>query len=310
MVRAFHPVGRLVAKGMTWEVRPTIRSLSAWSGIVGVVLSGCARSDDATVTVSMLTSIECMCTLDLELIAQLDPEAGLSAPTLVLFDSIAGFLAVDAYTPYRVASFDRSGIFRQHIGRRGEGPGEFRSITGATLTSDSHLHLYDSNLARVTVLDGDLAVEEILRGPPAGSWPLMLRPGEWVTTLRPNTSQNRSLVVFEHDRERVRFGRESRTPVPSKRILAGSGNGFWAVHPLDYGLKQWTDAGKLIRVYERDIAWFQPWPDARFVSDGDPRTYLRAIAETAPDELTVALAVARNDWEEHQENPANLEVRR
>lgn len=97
------------------------------------------------------------------------PDSGLvigavdGAPEYV-FGAVAG-LVVDRDGAIWVADtqakeiriFDRAGSFVRRIGREGEGPGEFRNLSGLAVAPDG-VGALDGGLARVTVFDADGAV--------------------------------------------------------------------------------------------------------------------------------------------------------
>lgn len=62
-----------------------------------------------------------------------------------------GFLVVDGGA--RLRAFDSDGLLRWSFGRKGGGPGEFRSIQDVAVTADGKVLVLDSQLSRMTLLD-------------------------------------------------------------------------------------------------------------------------------------------------------------
>lgn len=58
----------------------------------------------------------------------------------------------------QVHSYGINGSYLRSLGGRGEGPGEFQSITSLTVDGENRLYVYDSMLSRLTVftIDGDI----------------------------------------------------------------------------------------------------------------------------------------------------------
>ncbi len=58
----------------------------------------------------------------------------------------------------QVHSYDMNGSYLRSLGGKGEGPGEFQSITSLTVDGENRLYVYDSLLSRLTVftIDGDI----------------------------------------------------------------------------------------------------------------------------------------------------------
>ncbi len=164
-----------------------------------------------------------------------------------------------------VLQFDANGHFIGTIGRRGDGPGEYRGahivLTGR---ADSILVL-DQVTRRITVLD------------PRGTFARAL-PNHVISFAATLTGSG-SLVISGpiHTRDRagyplhriaddgsgqvLSFGPDMAVLDPahpsfSRRILGSRGNGLWAARQDRYDIEQWTENGDLLRVLVRHAPWF------------------------------------------------------
>lgn len=58
--------------------------------------------------------------------------------------------------------FNKAGIFIKSFGRRGDGPGEFRSIVAGSLDNDGNIYIYDYILRRISIFDSLGNISSIL----------------------------------------------------------------------------------------------------------------------------------------------------
>lgn len=114
--------------------------------------------------------------------------------------------------------FDSRGRLRRTVGRRGEGPGEFRNVTNMTVVAGDTIHVFDRGLQRVTMLDPEGGiVTTTLIGPSTDrdlgsaleAWPLV---------------EGRELVLRPAIREETPSG-----PLPRR-------------YPVDLALVRWPEA--------------------------------------------------------------------
>jgi hypothetical protein len=78
------------------------------------------------------------------------PEAALTSVTSLDVDSDGRLYVVDVMNPY-VTVLSSTGDVVRTLGRRGEGPGEFKSVTNVQVLPGDSLLVFDQNLSRVTV---------------------------------------------------------------------------------------------------------------------------------------------------------------
>lgn len=102
--------------------------------------------------------------------------------------SDAAILVASSYADHQIRIFARDGEFRRVIGRRGEGPGEFRGVIDLRITPDGRTHVLDYGNRRISVLDSTLALERTIRvsGRPLGRGLLPLSDGSYVAALAPS----------------------------------------------------------------------------------------------------------------------------
>ncbi len=81
-----------------------------------------------------------------------------------------GGLVVSDWWAGMLRFFDGSGILERSVGREGEGPGEFRSITWLDQCAPDSLFAWDPTLDRVTVLDADGRVAGYVVCPRTRQW--------------------------------------------------------------------------------------------------------------------------------------------
>ncbi len=123
------------------------------------------------------------------------PDSALTAaPWGIAADPAAGRVYVADRTGHRVAVFDRDGDFVRQIGRRGEGPGEFRSPAAVTLDRHGALTVLDTGRGILSTWSsaGELLNERRAR---FGYWGPGIALGEdrlyTVTAGRPGSEQVR-----------------------------------------------------------------------------------------------------------------------
>src|SRR5690606_17178959 len=102
------------------------------------------------------------CSIDLELVATLgsvDGPGALSGPVAsIAVDSKGRYYVADHLQNYQILVYEPNGKFRGIIGRRGEGPGEYRNIASVHIGPGDTLHVFDGGTRRYTVLGPDWSV--------------------------------------------------------------------------------------------------------------------------------------------------------
>lgn len=135
---------------------------------------------------------------------------------------------------HKVHSYTRTGSYRKSYGRKGIGPGEFRSIAGIEIGPNDSLYVYDRTERRLVVFPTDSKTNDNGRTTTLSSGPGQLQPnnvgslisgieGMWLTSdSRPLVVYNRPVNPMEElDDNRkleLRFGMMSSGKPPVLRI--------------------------------------------------------------------------------------------
>ena len=161
-----------------------------------------------------------------------------------------------------ISVFDSTGRYLRTVGRRGEGPGEFQSISHIAVGS-RYIHVFDYHQEGRTMLDHDFEVVRTDRFP--GQFlsvavmddDVAVFAGDLLHVLRPSGE----MTSHGHD------GRvQSFRPLPwqALTVVAGMDDTVWAVASLVNRLTRWDLAPepKVGRVFDRRIAEFDEGGDA------------------------------------------------
>jgi hypothetical protein len=96
-----------------------------------------------------------------------------------------GAIAVGNGGSHEIRVFDRHGRFLRAFGREGEGPGEFKGLSGIIVVDDA-VHVFDWSLDRVSIFDPDGTFQRSYRVMlPGGDPPMVvdgLADGSWLVT--------------------------------------------------------------------------------------------------------------------------------
>jgi hypothetical protein len=180
------------------------------------------------------------------------------------------YLVAGAHGQDRILVFDADGTMLQVIGRRGQGPGEFWTVTGVgVLPGDSiiayqpgRISVFDpaGRFVRTAALPWQLAAYAV-RVSPSGNF---LLPS-WVRTAERAGLQ---FHLLNSELQPIRsFG-----TVPAARQAACSRcatysvawsthrpGHFWALAPNQYEIELWHESGALVSRYLVASRWFEPW---------------------------------------------------
>ena len=245
-------------------------------GFLAVLAATPGLSAQDTVTVSgEVTCSACVITFDTVVTI-----GGLDGPGLhqitqyadVAVDRRGRIYVVDFMQP-EIAVFDATGEFIRTLGRRGEGPGEYRDVAHIN-TGPEYIHVFDRYRGR-TLLDHDLNVVDMHRFPAdvvetfvtdsdevvwVGDVPTSASVGHRIHTLGP-TGEIRS---FGGDRSNY------RGPSGVSPVVTGDSGTLWTVDRSTSRLTRWdlSPEPKVGRVFERTVEEFEranpdgPWPPA------------------------------------------------
>ena len=121
------------------------------------------------------------------------PEDSIATPGIFAERAAGGFLLSDGQLP-RVRSYDEQGRIEAAFGRFGEGPFEFRGISGLAEESSGRVAVVDAGQGRLTYLTGGLRPDTVVRlpGVPRGVEPL----GEDLVLYMPFGDQREGVSRF------------------------------------------------------------------------------------------------------------------
>lgn len=206
----------------------------------------------------------------------------------------------------RLLRFSPGGIFRDAIGRRGEGPGEYILPVLMGGTADS-LTILDIRSFRLTTI----------RDNATATTSLLFIAGDFA--LLPDGRHVYSAVVFEPDRighplhlydeasgeitrsfgdEGVRVDRSSRSSSAlRRRVAVAEDANIWAARSNRYRIDKWSaDGDRIVRI-ERDAAWFRPWEEWPGVEyEVRPFPAIVGVRDWGNNMLMVVVRVADAEW--------------
>lgn len=250
------------------------------------------------------------CRVDARLIATLGAPSDsgtLGLHSSVVRDSRGVFYAI-VEEPGMVAVYDATGRFLRTVGRRGEGPGEFRSVSTIAVDAGDSLYVFGARISvfsptgrfvRTRAIPGSFQVRAaailpvgavLMQGMMNSRGKIgmpfhILRPGEdTVASFGGAPSERFVWNVYD----------------ASRRIAVRDNATFLAARLPRYQLEQWTFDGKLTRVMERQADWFVAWqwdpqrPDDARVAKPNP--HIAGLALDANGVAWVATQVADAKW--------------
>ena len=170
----------------------------------------------------------------------------------------------------RLLRFSSEGVFRDAIGRRGEGPGEY-DLPVLVVGSADDLTILDPLTARLTTI----------RGGEVATWRLPLRldaldvfpDGRHVYNALSFESESNWHPIHVYDPASRRItsslgdegARAARMdpgiPELRRRVAAAADGNIWAARSNRYRIDKWSPDGDHILRIERDAPWFRPWEE-------------------------------------------------
>ena len=197
----------------------------------------------------------------------------------VVRDPNGGFVVVCSGGAMGVYHFSRDGQFLSLIGGRGEGPGEYQGVRCVQVDSTGNIYVLDYTLHRISIYSAD--------GEFADSYPVQMRwsdptvgfilaDSQHVALHMPELSLygDSTVHVYSRKGELLRkFGHTTpgfrlamqHFPAPTTGPqLAFAGGRYYEGEYVDYGIRVYTRAGRLVRtIGERPLRW-RSFADADF----------------------------------------------
>lgn len=161
--------------------------------------------------------------------------------------------------------YDSVGNRLTQIGRRGEGPGEFRYPILVRATSGDSLMIFDQRLARLSIWTSALQYVRQIPLPVTTETFIRLGDGSFVVNARVRSADRIGLPLHRITAAgeiAASFGDLDPTVLPNEqwisgRLIAGEDSSVWSVPAAgNYELEQWSSAGTRTRVLRRDTDWY------------------------------------------------------
>lgn len=293
---------------MALPSRLTPRLRSGWLLLAGLGIPLAADGGVAQERVVVTSEAACTtCRIEMQRIATVgereDP-GGVGPSQVLARDSRGRFFHSHRGSPGQLLVFGPDGHFLRAIGRRGDGPGEFRAISRVIVGRGDTLFVFDGAARRLTVLSPALELVRTQRMPvSAGSASTLIRPNGEIVVSADVRSPDRvgyPLHLVDGEGSIVRsFGAVRPVLRPGVaysmyRALAWDRSGdVWAAQKNRYLVELWDLSGQLHRVLERDARWFRPWEtDPPISPDHAPDPRLQAIEIDSAGRLWILAMVA------------------
>lgn len=250
---------------------------------------------------------ECSIRLDLLVsMGELDGPGAIGRPVTVARNRRFQYFVVSEEMRQEISVFDRDGRFEKTMGRRGEGPGEYRDISALLVLPGDSLLVFDQGNARIGVLSPE---------------------GEWVRGFRyPGTANSVSGtregllgiagLVADPDRAGYpvhflgmegAFGSSFGMDPPAYRpdmvyflmrfLSQAREGGVWVAHHIEYVIEHRAVDGSLQKTLLRDADWFEPqFTQRNFTKDTQCYPSIFSINEDSLGRLWVVIRVNEPDW--------------
>jgi hypothetical protein len=209
---------------------------------------------------------------------------------------------------FEMLTFSSNGEFQGAVGRRGQGPGEYRWVRHV-VAGDVLVHIFDTENARWTALsprDWQPVRMSSFVGDPSD----VVVFGDSVAVVAATISTSEAIGFPIHLMGRLEgiqrsFGAEPDAPfradrgiLARRRLARADSNSVWVAHQSRYRIERWNLDGELEAVLERDVQWFEPHADPLLPSpDKLPAPLLTDVAFDPDTELLwVAISVGDPEW--------------
>ncbi len=206
----------------------------------------------------------------------------------------------------RLLRFSSDGVFREAIGRRGEGPGEYDLPV-----------LMEGSADDLTILDPLSSRLTTIRGGEVATWRLpfrsggfaVLRDGRHVYNAFSSESDRMGhpLHVYDAATRRITssfgdegargFRMDTGLPALRRRVAAAADGNIWAARGNRYRIDKWSPDGDHIARIERDAPWFRPWEEWPGVDyEVRPLPSIVGVRDWGDGLLMVVVRLADANW--------------
>lgn len=253
-----------------------------------------------------------VCSVAAERVATLGEVEGpgiVASTGVVSADSHGRFYTAHMAAPGQIVMFDSSGDHLQSIGRVGEGPGEYRAISGIHISTGDTIHVFDNGNTRRTVLSPypDLEVVRTARmALPFQAWRGVVGDsGSYVSAFPFGAANHIGYPLHEatSDGEIRSFGSENPEFEPGSSLklqrvaTRAAGDMIWAGHRTRYQIDLWTRDNRRLQTLQRDTPWFTPYDQVAIVTPTEPPSpSMVGIREDETRRLWVLVLVPAENW--------------
>lgn len=288
---------------LVWRAKEVRRVSPAFNRVVGAavwIAAGCVAGGEAPAS-----AVE----LDATLVATLgDEEAGGGVGP---FFTLAAGPRGEWFLSYlsardRIMAFAQTGEYLRAVGRRGQGPGEFRFIQHVD-ASDSLVHVLDVGLRRWSRLSADLVwIDSTPLGVDGQAFVVVGDTAAVVNVRSFRYGMTASPVrVYAWGNGSVRgLGDSIDLTDPLENAAAGralapgrDGASVWVGHETRYRIEHWGINGDLLGVVEREVEWFPVGSGSYLPTPEEaPPPQMVGVYEDPSGLLWVAIQVADLEW--------------
>jgi hypothetical protein len=310
------PPGYMKSSGLTCDSRNESRRCTSQTvagrdgGLLAPLVASPPPQEVVTIRGDETTCATCRIVLDQNgIITDEDNPGWLSETLMVSQDASGGLYAVSwPLGMSQIVKFSSDTRRTEYVlGRRGAGPGEFSRILPPLFSANGTMYVFDIELSRLSPFSPD---QELLSTVPLRArglrW-LVLPDGRFIVAAVMPTREHvgQPLHMFDAAGSHLSsFGaapdvlyRADRTGVLDRAIARSGFGGVWAAHLYRYRIELYDGDGRLQRIVERVVDWFEPWDgDARAAQVTRPRPAILAVWEDSSQRLWVLVQVADSNW--------------
>lgn len=198
--------------------------------------------------------------------------------------------------------YGKNGEFLRTVGRRGEGPGEFRRLQLLDFDAQDSLHAIEASGPRHSVFGPDFS---FVRTVPmqARTMAMRIEDSGAVFAAAPTMTEDGSYALQRISPDGTRLAAfdpmdpEARGPAAMGRnITIDPAGRRWSMGMADYDLKEWAEDGQLIRILEAHRDWISESIPMRLERDQPPPGQISGLEADEAGLLWVFAAVPDADW--------------
>lgn len=245
------------------------------------------------------------CTAELVPVVQLgslDDPAGF-APVIQLAKNSDSLYVVSSTTfDGELFVYGEDGQFLRTVGRRGEGPGEFRRTQLVAFDSQDSLHAIEAGGPRHSVFAPDLSFVRTVEMQ-TRTLGMRIEDSGTVFAVAPKQSGDLSfaLQVLLPDGSPLHAfdpidPEASGQAAMGRNITVDTHGQRWSVGMAEYRLKQWDEDGRLVRVLEASRDWIPETIPMRLERDQRPPAQITGLEADGDGLLWVFAAVPDANW--------------